>query len=129
MAATLAEEVGEYDSRVSETLTTALHQPLEAWQLDEGLEPGGTNRIGYTLKALGAGFWAMLHATTFEDGVLRVVHEGGDADTNASVAGALLGARFGYDAIPARWSGKLVDAAALEERVSRLLARVPEWHS
>ncbi len=32
---------------------------------------------------------------------------GGDADTNAAVAGALLGARLGMNAIPDRWLNEL----------------------
>ena len=28
---------------------------------------------------------------------------GGDTDTNAAIAGALLGARFGFEAIPKEW--------------------------
>ena len=58
--------------------------------------------MGYTLKPLAAGLWALAHAGSFEDGLLRVIQEGGDADGNASVVGALLGARYGIGAIAAR---------------------------
>ena len=36
-------------------------------------------------------------------GLARVIELGGDTDTNGAVAGAMLGARFGLQAIPARW--------------------------
>jgi ADP-ribosyl-[dinitrogen reductase] hydrolase len=39
-----------------------------------------------------------------------VVLEGGDTDTNAAVAGAALGARFGIEAIPERWISSVRDA-------------------
>lgn len=125
----LAESGSHYAPEVQDCLTRVLISSLEDLDLDEGLNPGETNRIGYTLKALSAGFWALLHASSFEEGVSRVVHEGGDADTNAAVAGALLGARFGYDAIPERWAANLINAASLHHRVDRVLAFLPRWTS
>lgn len=40
---------------------------------------------------------------SFEDGIIAVVNKGGDADTNGAVAGALLGAKCGYEQLPPRW--------------------------
>jgi ADP-ribosylglycohydrolase len=57
---------------------------------------------------------------------LAIIHEGGDADTNAAVAGALLGARFGCTGIPQEWLDGLVFGPELEERVERLIARIHE---
>ena len=48
-------------------------------------------------------FWELFHAPSYEVGLLDVVNRGGDADTNAAVAGALLGAVHGENAIPAEW--------------------------
>ena len=59
--------------------------------------------IGYTLKALGAALWCFFHATNFEEGLFSVVNEAGDADTNAAVACAVLGAKFGYASIPQKY--------------------------
>lgn len=56
--------------------------------------------IGYTFRTLAAGLWCYWHSQSFEDGLLAVVNEGGDADTNAAVACAILGAKFGYHSIP-----------------------------
>ncbi len=67
-------------------------EPLAAFDLDEGLNPGERKRLTYTLKTLAAGFWALRHAPSYAAGIDAIVHEGGDADTNAAVAGALLGA-------------------------------------
>jgi ADP-ribosylglycohydrolase len=64
------------------------------------LELSGNNTIGYCLKSFGAGLWALRYARSFEDGIAQVVREGGDADTNASVVGAMLGAKFGFAGIP-----------------------------
>ena len=44
-----------------------------------------------------------LHTTSFEDGVVATVMRGGDTDTNAAIAGALLGALYGAPAMPRQW--------------------------
>lgn len=80
--------------------------------LDEGTRPGEDNRMGYVGYALAAGFSALAHADTFEDGLHAVIHAGGDADTNGAIAGGLLGACFGANALPSRWVEGLVDAEA-----------------
>ena len=65
-----------------------------------GLE--GANN-GYVIVTLKAALWAAKHAESFEQGLSDVVCAGGDTDTNAAAAGAVLGARFGIEAIPNRW--------------------------
>ena len=58
---------------------------------------------GYTLNTMRAALWSARHPANFEDGLSAVVSIGGDTDTNGAIAGAVLGARFGHQAIPARW--------------------------
>lgn len=59
-------------------------------------------RQGWVLIALQNAFYALFHEG-FEDGLVRTVGEGGDTDTNAAIAGALLGAAHGRAAVPSRW--------------------------
>jgi ADP-ribosyl-[dinitrogen reductase] hydrolase len=59
-------------------------------------------RQGWALIALQNAFYALFHEG-FEEGLVRTVGQGGDTDTNAAVAGALLGALHGRDAVPSRW--------------------------
>jgi len=83
-------------------------------QLDDSM------KMGYVYKSLGAGILALRQAihgyqswntknkesfcrNIFENLITEIVMEGGDADTNASIAGALLGAWLGYTALPAHW--------------------------
>jgi ADP-ribosylglycohydrolase len=108
----------EYDVRVREYIEKASRTEIAALALDE------PDSIGYTLKAMATGIWALLNPTTYREGILSVIHEGGDADTNASVAGAVLGARFGFSGIPQRWINSLLHRAELEARVARLLTMV-----
>ena len=59
--------------------------------------------IGHTLIALQCGLWAAVTPLGLEAALRQVVEAGGDTDTNAAVAGAVLGARYGASAIPGRW--------------------------
>ncbi len=47
--------------------------------------------------------WQLLNAPDLEVGVVDTVMRGGDTDTNAAICGALLGAVYGLDAVPAQW--------------------------
>ena len=116
-----------YDSRILEYLDRA-QESLEALDLDEGLDPetGSLGKIGYTLKALGAGFWALKHALSYKEGILQIIHEGGDADSNAAVAGALLGARFGFSRMPQKLAEALVGKQTLDERIEKLVNLLDE---
>ena len=58
----------------------------------------------------------------YESGVTWVIGLGGDTDTNAAVAGALLGCRDGAHDIPARWLEALRERERVE-RAARSLAR------
>ncbi len=116
----MAESVS-YDSRIQEYFIKAIQEPLDALDLDDGLNRGEISQVGYTLKTLGAGFWALKNATSFADGILKIIHEGGDADTNAAVAGALLGARFGFSDIPHKWVEDIAYESRLRKKTARFL--------
>ena len=79
---------------------------------------------GYTLATAQVGAWALLHAETLEAGLIVVTNQGGDADTTGAVAGALLGAKFGADAIPTRWLEALLCRDELEELIGAALRQV-----
>lgn len=91
----------KYDKSIAEYIDKAYYNGIESLELDE------PSSIGYTLKALGSALWCLFHANDFEEGLLKVVNEGGDADTNAAVACAMLGAKFGYTSIPQKYTDGL----------------------
>jgi ADP-ribosylglycohydrolase len=127
LTAAMSDEVSAHHPDIAEYFAHTAEPSLEVFDLDEGMELGVSgNRIGYTLKALGAAFWALRHSPTFSDGLSAIIHEGGDADTNAAVAGALLGARFGCEAIPQEWREGLVFYRELRARVDKLTALLDE---
>lgn len=76
--------------------------------------------IGYTLKCLGAGLWALRKAE-FQQAINELVLHGGDADTNGAVAGALLGCRLGFKRLPESWVDGLPYKSWLEAYVHKTL--------
>ena len=56
--------------------------------------------------------------------ILKIVLSGGDADTNAAVAGAILGAKFGINQIPEEWKDGLLYASMLHNKVQEFYAMV-----
>jgi len=105
-----------FDQRIRPFLAEHLHPNIAVLNLSD------TSNLGYTLKALGAGLWALQYAPSFDSGISTIIHEGGDADTNAAVAGAILGAKFGYEALPTRWKDHLHRKDWLMEQTEQLIA-------
>lgn len=62
---------------------------------------------GYVVHCVEIAFWFATHGRALEDALVYLAQAGGDTDTNAAVAGALLGARDGEAAIPPRWMDQL----------------------
>jgi ADP-ribosylglycohydrolase len=69
--------------------------------------------MGFAPVALQNAFFEALHAESLEEGVIRTVGRGGDTDTNGAIAGALLGAIHGRDAVPLRWRRAVLTCRAL----------------
>jgi ADP-ribosylglycohydrolase len=88
----------------------------------EELELSGDALIGYCLKTFGSAVWALRYAESFIDGIARIVREGGDADTNASAAGALLGAKFGFEGIPREFVDFMFVGQWLWREIGQLLS-------
>lgn len=78
--------------------------------------------LGFVLTALRVGVNAAFEQPDFERAVVFAANLGGDADTNAAVAGALAGARFGASAIPQRWLEPLLQHDRIARLAERLLA-------
>ncbi len=92
---------------------------------------------GWVRHTLTCAVWGLLTTNSFEEAVVQVANLGDDADTAASVAGALAGAFYGLGAIPPRWqaaihgewplrSGVRWDVRELAELADRLLDRRPQ---
>jgi ADP-ribosylglycohydrolase len=76
---------------------------------------------GFVLFTAGVAFQALLRGGDPEAELRRVVALGGDTDTNAAVAGALLGARDGAGALPSAWLERLVGRDAIRAEAEALV--------
>ena len=82
-----------------------------------------TRPRGHVLRTLGAGLWASVVPADFESGLIAIVSEGGDADTNGAVAGAVAGAWFGAAVIPERWLESVPEMPRIRALAQRLRAQ------
>ena len=102
-----------YDNRILEWVDAAYHSSdISMLDLDE------THSIGYTLRTLSAALWCYWHSPSFEDGLLSVVNEGGDADTNGAIACAILGAKFGLASIPEYYIENLHNEESYNQKIT-----------
>jgi ADP-ribosyl-[dinitrogen reductase] hydrolase len=62
-----------------------------------------TRQAGWVLVAFQNAFYQLLHAASLAQGLITTVMAGGDTDTNGAIAGALLGAAHGRQAVPLQW--------------------------
>jgi ADP-ribosyl-[dinitrogen reductase] hydrolase len=92
-----AEQIG-VDPSLAQVLRSAKDGPPEDY----------SRLAGWVLNAFQNAFYQLLHAGNLEEGVTDTVMRGGDTDTNAAIAGALLGAVWGRDAIPHQWLDRIL---------------------
>jgi ADP-ribosyl-[dinitrogen reductase] hydrolase len=101
-----------------------LYQHIRQWATDMPVEPALQDTIdkaadeppadyvhqqGWVLIAFQNTLYQLLHAPSLEAGVVDTIMRGGDTDTNAAICGALLGAVYGLDAIPAQWVDQVLN--------------------
>jgi len=82
---------------------------------------------GWVLVALQNAFWC-LQALDFEEGLIQTVGRGGDTDTNAAIAGSLLGACHGREKIPARWILPVLACRPIAEGGALRPRPMEYWH-
>jgi ADP-ribosyl-[dinitrogen reductase] hydrolase len=105
--------------RAPRALVEAIHRvPREP---QEALPIAVPEEAGYVVHCVEIAFWFVMHDRSLEDALVYLAQAGGDTDTNAAVAGALLGARYGETALPPRWIDQLVGAAGIANLAERLV--------
>jgi ADP-ribosyl-[dinitrogen reductase] hydrolase len=112
----------------------AVSDPLrEVTEAAPARRRGELRNSGWVRHTLESAVWGLLTTDSFEEAVVQVVNLGGDTDTAGAVVGALAGAAYGLEAIPARWqavlrgewplrSGKIWGVADLADLAERLVA-------
>jgi ADP-ribosylglycohydrolase len=76
---------------------------------------------GFVVRSMEAALWAFFHGRSFENGALKAVNLGDDADTTGAIYGQLAGAYHGEDAIPERWRKMLHRGGEIRAMGVRLL--------
>jgi len=109
-----ADEAAERAASAAGAVSDEVRPVIErgASRKPQDLRVDGHDR-GFVLHTVELAFSALASVDTLEDGIVAVVARGGDTDTNACVAGALLGAKLGKAAVPERWMAKLKAAPEL----------------
>ena len=79
---------------------------------------------GYVVHTLEAALWGFFSTSTFQEGALKVVNLGDDADTVGAVYGGLSGAWYGIEAIPNEWIEGLQAKSMLDEVVEGVVKLV-----
>ena len=105
--------------RAPRTLRDAIHRVPRESESDLPIAIAG--EAGYVVHCIEIAFWFVTHDRTLEDALLSLVQAGGDTDTNAAVAGALLGARYGESALPPRWMNQITGAEGIAQLAHRLV--------
>jgi ADP-ribosylglycohydrolase/fructose-1,6-bisphosphatase/inositol monophosphatase family enzyme len=95
-------------SNVRESLTAAESSPPEDY----------VRQMGWVRIALQNAFYQLLHAPSFEAGVVDTVMRGGDTDTTGAICGALLGAVHGIAAVPQQWRDRVLTCRPIRDQRS-----------
>jgi ADP-ribosyl-[dinitrogen reductase] hydrolase len=118
---------GEPAARAARAALTAVEDLEGGEELEFLVEAVGGSRAidgpdqGFCLFTAGAAFQALVRPCDVEAELRRVVSLGGDTDTNAAVAGSLLGARDGVHGLPTAWLERLRDAEAIRAEAEALV--------
>lgn len=93
-----------------------LHPSVQQWLAAAATQPPQdySDHMGWVRIACQNAFYQLLHAPSLEAGLVNTVMQGGDTDTNGAIVGALLGAVYGYAAIPWQWRDRILSCRPLE---------------
>ena len=115
--------VEEVVHRLADCAPRALLEALHRvpWEEESDLPIARAGEYGYVVHCVEIAFWCAVHRPSLEEALIFLAEAGGDTDTNAAVAGALLGAREGVAAVPPRWLDQIVNARGIGELAERLV--------
>ncbi len=74
-----------------------------------------------TLKSMSAALWALWHYKDPMEALDRIIHEGGDADTNGALTLGLFGLKYGINRLPDDKIRNLIGFERLDSALSRFI--------
>lgn len=81
--------------------------------------------MGFPPACIPTCLYVLLTTESFEEAILEIVNLGGDADSAGAIVGALAGAHYGIDGIPARLLDGLKNRDGLERYALALAGELP----
>lgn len=127
--------LGALRGETKETILSPLYCPLPGyWEMNplhpevrrialgsfKGKPATEIRASGFVIHTLEAALWAFHSSSSFEEGCLKAVNLGEDADTTGAVFGQLAGAFYGRGGIPASWVSKLTQRETIERLAESL---------
>jgi len=106
--------------RAPRVLREAIHRVPRERESDLPIARAG--EVGYVVHCVEIAFWFVTHDRSLEEALIALAQAGGDTDTNAAVAGALLGARYGDIALPPRWINQVTGVQGIAQLAERLVS-------
>src|SRR5437762_4999746 len=106
--------------RAPRVLRDAIHRVPREREGDLPIARAG--EAGYVVHCVEIAFWFVAHDRSLEEALIALAQAGGDTDTNAAVAGALLGARYGDVALPPRWVDQITGSQGIAQLAERLVS-------
>ena len=106
--------------RAPRALREAIHRVPRERESDLPIARAG--EAGYVVHCVEIAFWFVTHDRSLEEALIALAQAGGDTDTNAAVAGALLGARYGDIALPPRWINQVTGVQGIAQLAERLVS-------
>lgn len=62
---------------------------------------------GYVVETVNASLYIASQVSSFQEGIIEAVNAGGDTDSIGAMTGGILGAKYGYEDIPSKWSARV----------------------
>ncbi|KAI4144763.1 MAG: hypothetical protein L6R39_004047 [Caloplaca ligustica] len=97
------------------------YRNLQSWQ---EVEVERISSSGYVVHSLEASLWAFFTTSSFDEGALKAVNLGDDADTVGAIYGGIAGAYYGVEALPKIWVDGLASKDTVDGVAEGLVALV-----
>ena len=110
----------KFEKEKNESFLIGLFEKYLDKELDQ-IGPFDREDLGYTYLCFGTAFWAV-RQVLWTDAIREICIRGGDADTNAAVAGAALGCKVGFRGLPGDLVQQMIHFECLWQKVERLLS-------
>ena len=111
---------GDLDAAIDAAIDQANPEWVEFLRIWNAQGRPHRGNSGWAVSTVLTALHCVCTTNSFEDAVIQAVNGGDDADTVGAVTGMIAGARYGADAIPARWLTPLENRGFLTEAARTL---------